>query len=93
MTGKKIEDVAYEASKAHEFFEKINAGLPETPGPITVSEETEAWLIGISKAPAEDFVPEEPLDLTTDMIVREETETPTGRTVRYTRTPGDTEGS
>ena len=72
---------------ATEFFARLDAGVPETPELIITSPETANWIRGISQAPAED-APPVPLQLTEDMVVRTETATPDGRTIRYSNWPG-----
>ena len=68
---------------AREFFDRINAGIFDTTELPPVSPETAAWIRGISQSTADDAPPVAPLQLTEDMIVREETETPEGRTIRF----------
>jgi hypothetical protein len=77
---------------ASEFFSKLSAGVPTPPHPIVSSPETIAWIRGISQPPLRD-VSIETLVLTDDMAVREETPTPQGRTIRYSRWPGNVEES
>lgn len=83
-------------SDAAEFFAKLDAGAPAAPAPIATSRETVDWIRGISMPPLQDeppLTPPEPLQLTEDMVVRTETETPEGRTIRYSNWPGPGEDS